>query len=532
MAALNPDPRPQESAEEIVADLIIEARAIASWMIAEQKDKMTAQEIADAIFAAPSVQAFVDAAALSRLSGPAGDAEPVAYMVDTGDKGSGWPVRIWTAKRRKEAEGCAEVFGVPMVPLYGDPAFLARSPAVAPVAPADYITVPRVLSEAMREALHNVVEIECRPSEQSASILNEDAWWQAILDAALSHGRKVIVVGPVEHTWTNHRNVHHAADLSEARELWMPWLTTLSTLPPTAGGEPTPAVGGVGDAGRDHSGDVAEMVDLREEVAYWRRDAAARMWMAQALMQARRKEGRDDLAFAHSDALRAAVGASEEVQAKHWHSSCEICGKPMLPGEATYYFAEEGISAHDRCAVESAADDTGAPDPCDDEWRQRTKDGRAALSADDEDPETDATPAPAAAQSPAAGAGLRELLKAHHDWHLAQGVDNGGTAGIDLAEAYSETDLCSLTVEALDAPSSDRGGARDRWRSMDDKPPEDTEGDVWNDLGNGLEGRIADCLFNGGRWIYQPYPFGEWEPVEHPIAWRPVPSTPRPETAP
>ncbi len=61
----------------------------------------------------------------------------------------------------------------------------------------------------------------------------------AEIGAALSHGRKVIVVGPVDHTWTKHRNVHRAADLTEARELWMPWLTDLRLAAPRP--EPAPA---------------------------------------------------------------------------------------------------------------------------------------------------------------------------------------------------------------------------------------------------------------------------------------------------
>ncbi len=38
----------------------------------------------------------------------------------------------------------------------------------------------------------------------------------AEVGAALSHGRKVIVVGPLDHTWTNHRNVEIVLDLDHA----------------------------------------------------------------------------------------------------------------------------------------------------------------------------------------------------------------------------------------------------------------------------------------------------------------------------
>ena len=57
---------------------------------------------------------------------PGDAAVPVAYMVDYGQTGDGWDVRIWTARRRSEAEGCAKAFGVAVVPLY----------AVAPTPPA------------------------------------------------------------------------------------------------------------------------------------------------------------------------------------------------------------------------------------------------------------------------------------------------------------------------------------------------------------------------------------------------------------
>ena len=51
-----------------------------------------------------------------------GAVQPVAYMVDCGDAGWGWDVRLWRAKRKAEAEGCARVFGVECVPLYLAPA--------------------------------------------------------------------------------------------------------------------------------------------------------------------------------------------------------------------------------------------------------------------------------------------------------------------------------------------------------------------------------------------------------------------------
>ena len=249
--------------------------------------------------------------------------------------------------------------------------------------------------------------------------------------------------------------VRECAEVAEELRRYMPTLATaLRARIADHQARPDAPEGAALDAG--DGGAAAD--DLREEVAYWRRDAAGRMWASQTLMQARRKEGRDDLAFAHRDALRAAVCASEEVQAQHWHHSCELCGKPMLPGEATYYFADEGISAHDRCAVDGAADDTGAPDPSDADWLQRTKDGRSALSHDDEDPAPELAPVTGAPSR--APAGLREAAEAV----VANAVR--GWPGDSVVPRGLITDL-SAALDAAIAPDAKAGAAGEEKTEVD-----------------------------------------------------------------
>ena len=45
--------------------------------------------------------------------------------------------------------------------------------------------------------------------------------------------------------------------------------------------------------------------------------------------------------------------------------------------------------------------------------------------------------------------GWRAVLQAHHDWHLAQGEVACGEGIIDMADAYTESDLCNRTVDVL-----------------------------------------------------------------------------------
>ncbi|KQS81734.1 hypothetical protein ASG32_03005 [Methylobacterium sp. Leaf361] len=44
--------------------------------------------------------------------------------------------------------------------------------------------MPRVLDERMRKTLHSSVSIRCYLDKREASILNDQAWWEAVLAAA------------------------------------------------------------------------------------------------------------------------------------------------------------------------------------------------------------------------------------------------------------------------------------------------------------------------------------------------------------
>lgn len=50
--------------------------------------------------------------------------------------------------------------------------------------PGDWALVPRLLTERMRDVLHDRVVIRCHIEERSASIMNDQAWWEAVLASA------------------------------------------------------------------------------------------------------------------------------------------------------------------------------------------------------------------------------------------------------------------------------------------------------------------------------------------------------------
>lgn len=73
----------------------------------------------------------------------------------------------------------------------------------------------------------------------------------------------------------------------------------------------------------------------------------------------------------------------------------------------------------------------------------------------------------------------------------------------------------------------------DGWRPIESAPTQtvDFECDLFVDWGDGVRGRVADCMFLKGEWVHQPVPCLEWEPVVNdPSArvthWRPLPPPP------
>jgi DNA-binding IscR family transcriptional regulator len=76
-----------------------------------------------------------------------------------------------------------------------------------------------------------------------------------------------------------------------------------------------------------------KIADLREEVAFWRRDAAARLWAACASYRNPNASDADRLRIAVSQ-IMPMLAAFRDADAKHWfHSSCETCGAPIRAGE-------------------------------------------------------------------------------------------------------------------------------------------------------------------------------------------------------
>ena len=84
---------------------------------------------------------------------------------------------------------------------------------------------------------------------------------------------------------------------------------------------------------------MAEIDDLRDEVLFWRRDAAARLTMLRwEFESAKTDDARAKISFRICPTL-AAVNAAD---AKDWFDlSCDQCGRPIRPGER-HFVASDG----------------------------------------------------------------------------------------------------------------------------------------------------------------------------------------------
>lgn len=117
--------------------------------------------------------------------------------------------------------------------------------------------------------------------------------------------------------------------------------------------------------------------ELREEVAYWRRDLSARLWSMTALYKAALERGEGDRAADLANALRSALASYHDAEAGEWHDRCELCGEFVRDGEARA--AWEDVSGHARCLSE---DEKGHVDPHGDEdLARRVEEAQAALDA-------------------------------------------------------------------------------------------------------------------------------------------------------
>lgn len=132
--------------------------------------------------------------------------------------------------------------------------------------------------------------------------------------------------------------------------------------------KPAPVSTRTGDEGTE---------ELREEVAYWRRDLSARLWSMTALYKAALERGEGDRAADLANALRSALASYHDAEAGEWHDRCELCGEFVRDGEARA--AWEDVSGHARCLSE---DEKGHVDPHGDEdLARRVEEAQAALDA-------------------------------------------------------------------------------------------------------------------------------------------------------
>jgi hypothetical protein len=95
----------------------------------------------------------------------------------------------------------------------------------------------------------------------------------------------------------------------------------------------------------------SEINDLREEVAYWRRDAVARAWSAAVECSNAGPTERSKIKVGRLDP---ALHAIRDADAKQWHMACEACGKALRTGQLVHYYEDAG-SIHVDCDSPDAA---------------------------------------------------------------------------------------------------------------------------------------------------------------------------------
>ena len=116
---------------------------------------------------------------------------------------------------------------------------------------------------------------------------------------------------------------------------------------------------------------------LREEVAYWRRDLAARLWSLTALYEAAKERRESERAADLACLLYPILASYDSAMAGEWLSRCDICGEFIRDGEPRLH--GEDISGHARCVSD---DGEGDVDPHGDaELTRRAEAARAALNA-------------------------------------------------------------------------------------------------------------------------------------------------------
>jgi len=93
------------------------------------------------------------------------------------------------------------------------------------------------------------------------------------------------------------------------------------------------------------------VTELREEVAFWRRDAVARAWSAAVAYS---NAGGKEASRIKVGMLDPALHAIRDADAKQWHAACEGCGKALRTGQLVHYYEDAG-SVHVDCKNPSSA---------------------------------------------------------------------------------------------------------------------------------------------------------------------------------
>lgn len=96
-----------------------------------------------------------------------------------------------------------------------------------------------------------------------------------------------------------------------------------------------------------------ELERLREEVAFWRSDLAARLLFDTGHLRAERERGNTDAAVTIELRIRSNLAAYTAAEAGDWHNRCDICGEFVRPGEP--FAAGEDVSGHWACLSDAPA---------------------------------------------------------------------------------------------------------------------------------------------------------------------------------
>lgn len=96
---------------------------------------------------------------------------------------------------------------------------------------------------------------------------------------------------------------------------------------------------------------------LRDEVTYWRQDAAARLLMALALAKAAEIKGEEDRCaqITVSTIFPTRAALSNALNGEVYWPVCEGCSSPVHPGDAVYAY-EDGGEGHCDCDQPQMAD--------------------------------------------------------------------------------------------------------------------------------------------------------------------------------